>query len=159
MSNSKKRRARQKAFRAKAYADDATPMFMRAGHNVPFAHRLSRKSPKEIRKNVDGMVNKWKDRYYTMKAWSQQVQQYLVKGPELERLRGVVEHKIFGQFGMDTFEVINNIHTPDGFQRMMRTPLWTGGKCLLDWNGDALPEFGRFETDESKEGMISGTCT
>ena len=27
-------------------------------------------------------------------------------------------------------------------------------KCLSEWKDDALPEFGRFETDELKEGMV-----
>ena len=29
-----------------------------------------------------------------------------------------------------------------------------GGKCLSEWKDDALPEFGPFETDELKEGMV-----
>ena len=62
-----------------------------------------------------------------MKGLPQKVQQYLVKGPSLERLRGVVEHEIFGHFGMGRFEVINNIHTPEGFQKRMSTTLWDGG--------------------------------
>ena len=37
---------------------------------------------------------------------------------------------------------------------MMSTPLWKGGKCLGEWKDDALPEFGPFETDENKEGMV-----
>ena len=101
------------------------------------------------------MVIKWKNRYYNMKGLSQKVEQYLQKGPCLERLRGIVEFEILGLFGMGVFEVIQNIHTPEGFNNMMSTPLWKGGKCLGEWKDDALPEFGPFETDENKEGMVS----
>ena len=55
---------------------------------------------------------------------------------------------------MDSFEVIQNIHTPMGFQKMMSTPLWKGGKCLSEWKDDALLEFGAFESDKLKEGMV-----
>ena len=71
MSSSKKRRARQKAFRTKAYKKDATPTFMYKGHKVPFAHRFCRKSPKEMRNNSGGMVNKWNNMYYSMKGLAQ----------------------------------------------------------------------------------------
>ena len=37
---------------------------------------------------------------------------------------------------------------------MMSTPLWKGGKRLSKWKDDALPEFGPFEIDEPKEGMV-----
>jgi hypothetical protein len=70
------------------------------GHNVPFAHGFCRKPPNEIRKNIAGMVDKWKNRYYNMKGLSQKVDQYLQQGPDLERLRGIVECGILGQFGM-----------------------------------------------------------
>ena len=60
------------------------------GHNVPFAHRLCRKSPKEIRKNVAGMVDKWKNKYYNMKGLSQKVDTYLQRGPDLGRLKEIV---------------------------------------------------------------------
>ena len=102
-NNIKKRRAKQKAFRVKAYAEYATPMFMYKDHNVPFAHRFCRKSPKDMRKNIGGMISKWKNKYYNTQGLARKVQQYLVKGPERERLRGVVEHEIFGQFGMEGF--------------------------------------------------------
>ena len=46
------------------------------------------------------------------------------------------------------------MHTPKGFQNMMITPLWKGGKCLSEWKDDAVPECGTFETDELKEGMV-----
>ncbi len=59
-----------------------------------------------------------------------------------------------GPFGMDLFEVIQNIHTPKGFQNMMSTPLWKGGTCLKEWKDDALPEFGPFENDQQKEGFV-----
>ena len=100
------------------------------------------------------MFIKWKDRYSNMKGLSPKVEQYLQKGPCLERLRGIVEFEMLGLFGMDVFEVIQNIHTPEGFNNMMSTPLWKGGKCLGEWKGNALPEFGPFETDENKEGMV-----
>ena len=56
-------------------------------------------APNEIRKNIAGMVDKWKNRYYNMKGLSQKVDQYLQQGPDLERLRGIVECGILGQFG------------------------------------------------------------
>ena len=98
------------------------------------------------------MVIKWKNRYYNMKGLSQKVEQYLQKGPCLERLRGILEFEIFGSVRHGC--VCQNIHTPEGFNNMMSTPLWKGGKCLGEWKDDALPEFGPFETDENKEGMV-----
>ena len=50
------------------------------------------------------MVIKWKNRYYNMKGLSQKVEQYLQKGPCLERLRGIVEFEILGLFGIGVFE-------------------------------------------------------
>ena len=55
---------------------------------------------------------------------------------------------------MDEFHVIEDIHTPEGFQEMMSTPLWEGGKHLGEWKDDAFPEFGPFETDENQQAMI-----
>ena len=49
-----------------------------------------------------------------------------------------MEFEIFGLFGMEKFQVIQNIHTPEGFKNMMSTPLWKGGKCLGEWKDDAL---------------------
>ena len=66
MSASKKRRTRQKAHRRKAYATDQSPIVTHTGHNVPVAHRFCRKSPKEMRKNVGGMISKWKNNHYTV---------------------------------------------------------------------------------------------
>jgi hypothetical protein len=57
-SASMKRRTKQQAQRRKAYALDQVPKVVHKGHNVPFAHRLCRKSPKELRNSVTGMVNK-----------------------------------------------------------------------------------------------------
>ena len=78
----------------------------------------------------------------------------LVQGPDIERLKEIVKCEILGPFGMDSFEVIQNMHTPIGFQKMMSTPLWKMWKCLREWKDDALPEFGPFEIDEQKEGMV-----
>ena len=58
--------------------------------------------PNEIRNNIAGMVDKWKNRYYNMKGLSQKVDQYLQQGPDLERLRGIVEFELLGPFGMDS---------------------------------------------------------
>ena len=58
-----------------------------------------------------------------------------------------MEFGILGQFGMDSFEVTQNIHQPKGFQNMVSTPLWKCRKCLSEWKDDALLEFGLFETD------------
>ena len=99
-SASMKRRTKQQAQRRKAYALDQVPKVVHKGHNVPFAHRLCRKSPKEIRQNVAGMVDQWKNMYYNMQGLSQKVDQYLQQGPDLERVRGIVEFGILGQFGM-----------------------------------------------------------
>ena len=63
MTNNKKMRTKQQAFRVTVYAEYATHMFMHEDHNVLFAHRFCRKSPKEMRKNIGRMVNKWKHRY------------------------------------------------------------------------------------------------
>ena len=51
-SASKKRRTKQQTHRQKAYALDQVPQVVHKGHNVPFAHRLCRKSPNELRKSV-----------------------------------------------------------------------------------------------------------
>ena len=154
MSASKKRRTRQKAHQENAYFMGHSPNFTHMGLTVPFAHRFFHKSPKELRVNVTGIVNKWKHKYYNMKGLSHKLEQYLQKGPRLERLRGIVEFEILGLFGKGVFEVIQNIHTPEGFNNMMSTPLWNGGTCLGEWKDDALPEFGPFETDENKEGVV-----
>jgi hypothetical protein len=69
-SASKKRRTKQQAQRQKAYALDQVPQVVHKGHKMPFAHRLCRKSPKELRNNVTGMVDKWKNRYYSIKGLS-----------------------------------------------------------------------------------------
>ena len=51
-----------------------------------------------------------------------------------------MEFGILGQFGMDSFEVTQNIHTPKGFQNMMSTPWLKGenvsanGRTTLFWN-------------------------
>ena len=71
-------------------------------------------------------------------------------GRDLERLREIVKCEILGQFGMDSFEVIPSIHTTNGFQKMMSTPLWKGGTCLNKWKDDALPEFGPFQKRPGK---------
>jgi hypothetical protein len=105
---------------------------------VPFAHRLCRNSAKDLRNSVTGKVDKWKNRYYNMKGLSQKVDQYLQQGPDLERLKGIVEFGILGQFGMGSSEVTQNIHTPKGFQRMLSTPLWKGGNLFSEWKDDAL---------------------
>ena len=59
-SASKKRRTKQQAHRRKAYALEQVPQMVHKGHNVPFAHRLCRKSPNQLRKSVTGIVDKWK---------------------------------------------------------------------------------------------------
>ena len=68
---------------------------------MPFAHRLCRKPPKELRKSVTGMVNKWKTRYYSMKGLGDLADKYLLPGPDLERLRAIVKCEILGPLGMD----------------------------------------------------------
>ena len=95
-----KRRTKQQAQRRKAYALDQVPQVVHKGHNVPFAHRLCRKSPKKMRNNVAGMVDKWKNTYYNTKGLSQKVDQYLQQGPDNERFRGIVEFGVLGQCGM-----------------------------------------------------------
>ena len=55
------------------------------------------------------MVIKWKNKYYNMKGLSQKVEQYLQKGPCLERHRGIVELKIFGLIGMDVLGVLDTL--------------------------------------------------
>ena len=82
---------------------DQVPKVVHKGHNVTFARRLCRKSPKELRKNVAGMVDKWNNTYYNMKGLSQKVGNYLQQGPDLERLREIVEYEILGPFGMGSF--------------------------------------------------------
>ena len=52
------------------------------------------------------------------------------------------------------FEVINNIHTPEGFQKMMSTLLWEGGHVSGTGRAMHFPDFGKYETDESKQGMV-----
>ena len=70
------------------------------------------------------MVDKWKNRCYSMKGLSHKVGTYFQQGPDLERDMEIVRCEILGPFGMDSFEVIRNMHTPMGFQKMMSTPLW-----------------------------------
>ena len=75
---------------------DQGPKVIHKGRNVPFAHRLCRKSPKELRKSVAGMVNKWKTKYYNMKGLGDLAEKYLLQGPDLERLKAIVKCEIFG---------------------------------------------------------------
>ena len=85
-SASMKRRTKQQAQRRKAYALDQVPQVVHKGQNVPFAHRLCRKSPKELRNSVTGMVDKWKNMDYSMKGLNDLVDPYLRQGPTLEQL-------------------------------------------------------------------------
>ena len=82
------------------------------------------------------MVNKWETKYYNMKGLGDIAGKYLLQGPDIERLKEIVKCEILGPFGMDSFEVIQNIHTPKGFQKMMSTPLWKCGS--LSRNGRTL---------------------
>ena len=59
-------------------------------------------SPKELRNNVAGMVDKWKNKYYKMKGLSQKGK-YLQQGPDLGRLKEIVRCEILGPFGMGSF--------------------------------------------------------
>ena len=70
------------------------------------------------------MVNKWKNKHYNTKGLGDLVGPQLVQGPDLARLKEIVKCEILVPFGMASFEVIKNIHTPKGFQKMMSTPLW-----------------------------------
>ena len=78
-----KRMTEQQAQRRKAYALDQVPQVVHKGHNVPFAHRLCRKSPNELRKRVTIMVDKWKNKYYNIQGLSNLVDPYLLQGPDL----------------------------------------------------------------------------
>ena len=81
---------------------------------------------------------------------SQKVDPYLRQGPDLVRLKGIVEFWILGQFGVGSVELIQNIHTPKGFQKMMSTPLWECGNVSRNRKDDALAEFGPFQSDQQK---------
>ena len=70
LSASKTRMTKQQAHRRKPYAMDQVPKVIHKGHNVPFARQVCRKSPKEMRNNFAGMVDKWKNTYYNMKGLS-----------------------------------------------------------------------------------------
>ncbi len=126
-SASKNRRTKQQAQRQKAYALHQVPQVVHKGHNVPFAHRLRRKSPRSCGRTSQEWLTKWKNKYYNMKGLSQKAGNYLQQGPDLERLRAIVWCEIWGQFDMDSFKVIQNMHTPMGFHKMMSAPLWASG--------------------------------
>ena len=105
------------------------------------------------------MVDKWKNTYDNTKGLSQKVDQYLRQGPYLERLRGIVEFGILGQFGMDSFEVIQNIHTPEGFQKMMSTPLWKGGHVSANGRTTLFRNLTHSKPTSLRKSWSSGTCT
>ena len=161
MSANKTRRTKQQAHRQQAYAMDQVPKVIHKGRNVPFAHRLCRKSPKEMRKtkkNVAGMVDKWKSKYYNTKGLGDLADKYILQGPDLEGLREIVKCEILGPFGMDSFEVIQNIHTPKGFQNMMSTPLcWKMSQRMEGRRSSGIRPI-REPTSLSKA-WSSGTCT
>ena len=114
------------------------------------------KSPNEIRNNIAGMVDEWKNRYYNMKGLSQKVDQYLQQGPDLERLRGIVECGIFGSL---RHEVTQTIHTPKGFQNMMSTPLWTGGNVSANGRTTLFRNLAHSKPTSLRKACYSGTCT
>ena len=94
-----------------------------------------------------------------MKGWSQKVEQYLQKGTCLERLRGIVEFEIFGLFGMEKFQVIQNIHTPEGFQKMMSTPLWKVENVSANGRTMRFRNLAHSKPTRIRKAWSSGTCT
>ena len=105
------------------------------------------------------MVEKWKHTCYNMKGLSQKLDQYLQLGPDLERLRGIVEFRSLGQFGMDSFEVLQNIHTPMGLQKMMSTPLWTGGNVSRNGRAMLFRNLAHSKATNKRKASSSGTGT
>ncbi len=112
-----------------------------------------------MRNNVAGMVDKWKNTSDDMKGLSQKVDQYLQQGPDLQRLRGIAGFGILGQFGMGSFEVIQNIHTPKAFQKMMSTPLWTGGNVSANGRTTLFRNSAHSKPTSLRKALSSGTCT
>ena len=157
MSASKTRRTKQQAHRRKAYAMDQVLNVIHKGHNLPFAHRPCRKSPKEMRKNVAGMVDKWQNTHDNMKGLSHKVDQYLQQGPDLERLKGIVECEDLGSV---RHEVIQNIPTPNGFPEMMSTPFVEkkGGHVSANGRTTLFRNLAHSKPTSFNKAWASGTC-
>ena len=82
-----------------------------------------------------------------------------MQGPDLERLREIVKCEILGPFGMDSFEVIQNMHTPMGFQKKMSTPLWKGGNDLANGRTALFRNLAHANPTSLRKAWSSGTCT
>ena len=80
-------------------------------------------------------------------------------GPDIERLRDIVKCEILGLFGMDSFEAIQNIHTPMGFQKMMSTPLWKDGNVSGNERTMLFRNLAHSKATSKRKAWSSGTCT
>jgi hypothetical protein len=94
-----------------------------------------------------------------MKGLSHKVDQYLQQGPDLERLRGMVRFEMLGHFGIDSFEVIQNMHTPMGSQRMMSTPWWKGGDVSGNGRTMLFRNLAHSKATNKRKASSSRTCT
>ena len=79
--------------------------------------------------------------------------------PNVERLKGRVRCEILGPSGLDMFEVIQNIHTPMGFQKMMSTPLWKGGNVAANGRTTLFRKLANLKPTSLRKAWYSGTCT
>ena len=148
----RRQRLQNQEKRHQAYADDAVAMTKdSAGYNVPFAHRLHRKSPKELRNAVQGMLNKWAmarlNPTFPLPSLYHKPLEQFVDMPEIAKTRQQVK-ALLTQYGMDGFRCIPNFQDPRN--QSMDLELWPGGKRFRDYVGDALPDFPRAKVDSSE---------
>ena len=112
--------------------------------NVPLGHRLGRQPPRALRKNVGGLLSKWKNTMRTpgrTKAlWkADALNQYAPGGPALERCRHTVSRELLAPLGMEAWPCVKDLQTPAGREAALKHVLWPSGPKLGDLLGDALP--------------------
>ena len=156
-SASKRRRQRAKAARALALKPEAMPKTKNKDFNIPFAHRLVRKSPKEVRKAVYGLIQLWKkelDKSKLSTLLGHYIDNWLSNEAQVNEMRECFRTKILADFGMEDFRRIKNVHRPEQMQELLFAVLWPGGPRLADMVGDAVPYIPAFPASLDDNDLI-----
>ena len=114
--------------------------------NFPFAHRLRKKSPRDLKKSCRGLLIVWKnlmkearenrtlqDMHWTLSAWAP-------TSDILDKLRKEVCDEILTPLGMEVFHKVCSVNTREGQANVLSHEVWSGGPKIRDLIGDALPE-------------------